>query len=430
MVNCIDLPERDRLVNLLERLRACESLDDVPLALLAESQPDTRPSVKLVARYPDCRQVFRVKTSTRAVFVPAWKAGLTIVMTVLAASTDLTVWLLSVIAWPWLAQIAAWFLEPVVMITAGLVAGMVWVLYAVMVRMELWSISKGDLIVDLDELHTTVPAGFNLVQWQDVYTAVRRGNRRVWVALENGDILDLWLPTPSVRDTLVCLMRELIRLHHRDLHGRIGPEGQAPLPGAAWDRHLEVLEALIHKIPPETGFLTAPGLLFSAIAWLQSQMVRLLVVKRFSTGNRDRAPREYWYNENHWACLFPQLRDAQRESFTPVARKFRDTFSLSGEECQALRCLQCLRNMLAHGALSPYQKSEEDGSPMLVYLPNPKMKNNPCRQCPGYPRTDEGGVTVSFGPGQLRTYFEDLRTVGKVVSRVATKLDLKHEDLL
>lgn len=233
MVDCIDLPERDRLTNLLGRLRACESLDDVPLELLAESQPDTRPSVKLVARYPDCRQVFKVKASIRAVFVPSWRVGLAIALTGLAASTDVTAWLLSVIARPWLAHIASWFLEPVVMFIVGLVSGLVWLIYAVTIRRDLWSISKGDLIVDLDELCTTVPAGFNLVQWRDVYTAVRCGDRRAWVALENGDTLDLWLPTPSVRDTLVDLMRELIRLHHRERHGMVGPEVQASLPDAA-----------------------------------------------------------------------------------------------------------------------------------------------------------------------------------------------------
>ncbi len=106
MANCIDLPERDRLANLLGRLRACDSLDDVPLKLLAEPQPDTWPSVKLVARYPDCRQMFMVKASTRTVFAPAWRAGLVIAATVFAASTDLTTWLVSVIGWPWLAQVA------------------------------------------------------------------------------------------------------------------------------------------------------------------------------------------------------------------------------------------------------------------------------------------------------------------------------------
>ena len=206
MANCNDLPERDRLTNLLGRLRACDSLDDVPLELLAEPQPDTRPSVKLVARYPDCRQVFMVKASTRAVFAPAWRVGLVIATTVLAASTDLTTWLVSVIGWPWLAQVAAWLLEPVVMIIAGFVSGMVWFLYAAMFRMELWSFSKDDLIVDLDELHTTVPAGFNLVRWRDVYTAAQRGKRRVRVTLENGDILDVWLSTPGDRDILVGLI--------------------------------------------------------------------------------------------------------------------------------------------------------------------------------------------------------------------------------
>ena len=188
---------------------------------------------------------------------------------------------------------------------------------------------------------------------------------------------------------------------------------------------------MINKTPPGMGFLTAPGLLLSALAWLQSQMVRLLVVERFSAANPDQAPREYWYNEQYWACLFPQLSDGQRESFTPVANNFRRTFGLSEDKCQALWCLQCLRNMLAHGALSPYQISEEDGSPTLAYLPASQGRNHPCRRCPGYPRTtDQGGVLVSFAPARLRTYFEDLRTVGQAVDRAATDLDLKHEDLL
>ena len=87
--------------------------------------------------------------------------------------------------------------------------------------------------------------------------------------------------------------------------------------------------------------------------------------------------------------------------------------------------------MLAHGALSPYQMSGEDGSPALAYIPASKGKNYPCCRCLGYPRTtDQGGVIVSFAPDRLRTYFEDLRTVGQAVDRAATDLDLKHEDLL
>ena len=214
-------------------------------------------------------------------------------------------------------------------------------------------------------------------------------------------------------------MRELIR-----------PETPASLLGTTWDKHLAVLEAMIDHTPPGMGFLTAPGLLLSAIAWLQSQMVRLLVVKRFSAEHQDRAPHEYWYDEQHWEELFPRLRDAQQASFTPVANKFRCKFRLSEDERQALRCLQCLRNMLAHGALSPYQL-EESGSPMLAYIPAAKIKNNPCHQCLGYPcADDQGGVIVSFAPDRLRTYFDELRKVGEAVGRAAAGLGIKHVDLL
>ncbi|MYC62945.1 MAG: hypothetical protein F4X16_08960 [Caldilineaceae bacterium SB0661_bin_34] len=432
MANCIDLPERDRLANLLGRLRACDSLDDVPLALLAEPQCDTRPSVKLVAHYRKCRLMIRGEFSVIAV-VKALPWGFTAVFLswLLAVSTKLKAWLLSVITAPWMAQVALWLLDPVAATIAGMVSGAVLFLYAVTVRMERLSFPKGDLILDLNELCHAAASEQTSVPWRGVYTATRCGNRRVRVTLENGDILDVWLPTPGDRDTLADLMRELIRLHHRELHGLIGPGTRASMPGATWDQHLGVLEVMINKTPPGMRFLTAPGLLLSTIAWLQSQMVRLLVVERFSAENPDQAPREYWHNKQYWACLFPQLSDRQRESFTPVANNFRRTFCLSEDECQALWCLQCLRNMLAHGALSPYQISEEDGSPTLIYLPASNGKNNPCCRCPGYPcTTDQGGVIVSFASDRLRTYFEDLRMVGQAVDRAATNLDLKHEDML
>ena len=64
----------------------------------------------------------------------------------------------------------------------------------------------------------------------------------------------------------------------------------------------------------------------------------------------------------------------------------------------------------------------------LAYLPAPKGKNNPCRRCPGYPRTDaQGGVTVSFGSGQVQSCFGDLlHTVGEALDRIACRLGLAH----
>lgn len=169
--------------------------------------------------------------------------------------------------------------------------------------------------------------------------------------------------------------------------------------GPIWQENLRLLEKQILATDPRVRFLCAPGLLFAAIAWLQSQMVRLLVLKcaERATGH---CPRKLWTDRDLFReHIVPKLNEAHRKDLRPVAMKFRTTFRLSRDEDQALWCLQCLRNMLAHGALSLYQVSDENDGPTLAYLPAPKGKNNPCRHCPGYPCTDtQGGVTVSFGP--------------------------------
>jgi len=202
-------------------------------------------------------------------------------------------------------------------------------------------------------------------------------------------------------------------------------------PDGLWQENLQLLEEQILAADPRLRFLCAPGLLFAAIAWMQSQMVRLLVLKcaERATGH---ASHELWKDEDLFRDhVVPELNEAHRKDLRLVATKFRTTFCLSRDEDQALWCLQCLRNMLAHGALSLYQVSAENDGPTLAYLPAPKGKNNPCRQCLGYPRTDaQGGVTVSFGPGQVQTCFGDLRTVGDVVDRIACRLGLAHAELL
>ena len=71
-----------------------------------------------------------------------------------------------------------------------------------------------------------------------------------------------------------------------------------------------------------------------------------------------------------------------------MAEEFRTVFCPSGDDDQALWCLQCLHNTLAHGALSLYQMSDEDDGPTPAYLPTPKSKNHLYRHCPGSPCTD------------------------------------------
>ena len=203
------------------------------------------------------------------------------------------------------------------------------------------------------------------------------------------------------------------------------------LDGPLRQEYLRRLEERIWTTEPRLRFLCAPGLLFAAIAWLQSQMVRVIVLQCAgeTTGH---APRELWRNMGLFReHVVPKLHEAHRKDLGAVAKEFRRTFCLSRDEDQALWCLQCLRNMLAHGALSPYQVSDKGDGPTLAYLPAPKGKNNPCRHCAGYPCTDaRGGVTVGFGSDQVQSYFGDLRTAGNAVDRIAFCLELEHAELL
>lgn len=137
-------------------------------------------------------------------------------------------------------------------------------------------------------------------------------------------------------------------------------------PDGLWQENLQLLEEQILAADPRLRFLCAPGLLFAAIAWLQSQMVRLLVLKcaERATGH---APHELWKDKDLFReHVVPKLNEAHRKDLRPVAGEFRTVFCLSRDEDQALWCLQCLRNMLAHGALSPYQVSAERCRPKTM----------------------------------------------------------------
>ena len=201
-----------------------------------------------------------------------------------------------------------------------------------------------------------------------------------------------------------------------------------------WHETLGLLETQINQSEQRLRFLTAHGLLFSAIVWLQSQMVRLLALKRC----RDQCPSlsvsELWKDDDReelrHTMLFPELRKLHACDFSGVADEFRTTFCLSRDEDQALTCVQCLRNMLAHGGLSIFQFAEAGEGPSLVYLPH--NAKGPCFRCRPHLNDEYGnkGIRVDFDPSQLPIYFGDLRTVCDAVERTASSMGLHHEDLL
>lgn len=219
----IDLSERERLANLLHCLRECKSLDDVPFALLAEPQPDTRPSVKLVAHYPDCRQKFVSQWSLEKWFerVPTVVA----LLVFMGVSLSIDEWeaaldvLHDAVWWSWIVFLVGTPLFMLIVVPA---------LFFV-VRVGQTHRGRGDLILDLNELRHAGPDGQASVPWRDVYTVTLGDKCRVRVELVSGDRLFVRLSTPVDRDNLIDIVRELIRLHHQDLHGLLQPVGGTSL---------------------------------------------------------------------------------------------------------------------------------------------------------------------------------------------------------
>ena len=119
---------------------------------------------------------------------------------------------------------------------------------------------------------------------------------------------------------------------------------------------LELLKEQINTNNPSLRFLSAHGLLFAAIVWLQTGMVHLLTVKRCKDKWPTLSPSELWNHEDFNARtakkVIPELKDLYQWNFSKVVRKFRDTFCLTQDERQALTCVECLRNLLAHAVLS------------------------------------------------------------------------------
>ncbi|MXZ41716.1 MAG: hypothetical protein F4Z18_08050 [Caldilineaceae bacterium SB0666_bin_21] len=106
--------------------------------------------------------------------------------------------------------------------------------------------------------------------------------------------------------------------------------------GPVRQENLRWLEEQIRVTKPCLRFLGAPGLLFAAIALLQSRMVCLLVLQcaERTTGH---APRELWRDMDLFReHVIPKLKEAHRKDPGAVAKEFWGTFCLSRDEDQAL----------------------------------------------------------------------------------------------
>ena len=201
---------------------------------------------------------------------------------------------------------------------------------------------------------------------------------------------------------------------------------------ATWDETLDLLEGQINTSSPSLRFLNAHGLLFAAIVWLQTGMGQLLAVKRCHGQWPSLSPSELGNHEDFNARtdkkVIPELRKLSKWSFSEVAQEFRDTFCLTQDECRALTCVECLRNLLAHAVLSNQFKFND--GPALAYVP--KSMKGPCFKCRPHLLQDHEnkGIRLDLDSGSINTYFKDLRMVGKVVTRTAADLGLKLEELL
>ncbi|MXZ25084.1 MAG: hypothetical protein F4Y80_09520 [Caldilineaceae bacterium SB0665_bin_21] len=202
---------------------------------------------------------------------------------------------------------------------------------------------------------------------------------------------------------------------------------------AFWADNLKLLEDQINTSSPRLHFLSAHGSLFSAIVWLQSQMARLLVAKRCQTKNPSISLYELWYNRDyqkqHEDMLNPELDELHQSDFSHVAKEFRSSFRLSRDEDLALSCVECLRNMLAHGNLSIFFRDPAGTGPSLVYYP--RKLRGPCFKCQPSLKHEHTrrGIRVDFNPDLTKVYFQDVRTVGAAVERIASDLKLQPVDL-
>lgn len=165
------------------------------------------------------------------------------------------------------------------------------------------------------------------------------------------------------------------------------------------------------------------------ITWLQSQMVRLLALKQCA--DKGPSPSQLWYDESLWPLWISKLPELHQMYFGQVVKQFIATFALSEGETSVLHCLVCMRNMLAHAAVSLYAITEQKNGqgPVLAYVPI-SARSKSCRKCPGYPQGDESGVTLPFDEQGIKNYFRDVDKVSEALGRIASKMGLNQRDLL
>ncbi len=187
-----------------------------------------------------------------------------------------------------------------------------------------------------------------------------------------------------------------------------------------------ILEQHFAEVP---SHLFYPALLFMKIIWGQSQMARLLALWNLAARSEP-SPGQLWYDESMWHLWTGSLA-ACHQSFSQLALRFRGKFDLAPDEITALHCLVCMRNMLAHAALSPYAQASPalDRSAPVVSFNPVHAKNKDCAKCPMFPDDVALSRALPFDEAALAGYLADVDTVTAALQRISAAMGLAYIDL-
>ena len=216
---CWQNEQERRQRQLLDHLRD-GSLDDMPSHLLLCSRPGTRPFVGLVVHYRKVRQffwryctIFQALSASAVIGAPI--GGFLFFRQPLGITNPesgmvpLDMWEVS--------TIVQWLLRE--LFTIGLlVASMLILLLLGLYALGHLSWRKDSLTLDLNELHHASSDGLRHVPWSDIHAVYPGQPGWVRVELEDGGVLRIRVPQND-RDWLVQVIEQLLRHHHRGLHG-------------------------------------------------------------------------------------------------------------------------------------------------------------------------------------------------------------------